>query len=77
MGIEYSPVSRLTDVMTDNARHYMVVLHSEARTLGRPFKQQEVQGLISRTNLLVALENVKSHALAEDAAELVAALRYG
>jgi len=75
MSILTNKLTRLADVVTENARHYMVVLHSEARSLGRPFRQREIQGLLSRTNLLVCLEKVKSHVLAEDASALLLALR--
>ncbi|XP_023331982.1 ras GTPase-activating-like protein IQGAP1, partial [Eurytemora carolleeae] len=66
-----NPVSRLKEVHEENSRQYMLVLHSEYRELGRPFSQAELQELISRTNLLVSLEGVKTEVLAEDAEALL------
>lgn len=66
------PLSGIRDVSSTNIRQYMLVLNSE---LSRNFTQAEVQGLISRTNLLCALETVKSEVLAEDSFALLDALR--
>ena len=53
----------------------MLVLSAESRERTRPLSHPEVQGTITRVNLLVSLEAVLDAVRAEDTAALLAALR--
>jgi len=70
-----SPEAGLTDVLAENVKKYRLVLASEAKERMEQFTQAEVQTFITRTNVLIALENVKEHVEQRNLAEFEKALR--